>query len=116
MPERMTTWRERLRKIAEEREEDWDWDNGPDLDPDEPHFLFNPLPPGTPCPDGPHRFPQGPNEDVAVCMKCGSPSWGMRPEGEEFGGHAPDCSLPRRHESYCKPGGNGHPAPEVMRG
>lgn len=112
----MTTWRERLRKIAEEREEDWDFSDVPPRDPDEPHFLSNPLPPGTPCPDGPHRFPQGPNEDLGQCQKCGSPSWCMRPEGEEFGGHAPDCSLPRRHESYCKPGGNGHPDPEVMRG
>lgn len=24
--------------------------------------------------------------------------------------------LLRLHQSYCKPGGNGHPAPEVMRG
>lgn len=88
----------------------------PPIDPDEPHFMFNPLPPGVPCPDKPHRGPEGPNEDIGQCQKCGSPCYRMRPAGEEFGGHAPDCSLPQRHESYCQPGGDGHPAPEVMRG
>jgi hypothetical protein len=68
------------------------------------------------CPDGPHRGPEGPNEDIAACWRCGMPSWVMRPDGEEFGGHIADCSLPRRHEGYCVGGGKGHPTPKVMRG
>lgn len=68
------------------------------------------------CPDGPHRGPEGPNEDLSQCPRCLMPSWGWRPEGEEFGGHIEDCSLPRRHESYCVPGGAGHPDPTVRRG
>lgn len=68
------------------------------------------------CPDGPHRGPEGPNEDLSQCLRCLSPSWSMRPEGEEFGRHLVDCSLPRRHESVCKPGGSGHPDAEVSRG
>jgi hypothetical protein len=68
------------------------------------------------CPNGPHRGPQGPNEDLAQCLACWGVSYEMRPEGEEYGGHRADCSLPRRHESYCEPGGAGHPEPEVVRG
>ena len=68
------------------------------------------------CPDGPHRGPEGPNEDLSQCSRCLSPSWAMRPDGEEFGGHIADCSLPRRHEGYCVGGGSGHPAPKVRRG
>ena len=68
------------------------------------------------CPDRPHRGPEGPNEDLGQCWKCGSLSHSMRPEGEEFGGHIKDCSLPQRHESYCKPGGQGHPEPKLRRG
>lgn len=67
------------------------------------------------CPDAPHRGPQGPCEDLAQCPRCWAPSFAMRPEGETFGTHAPDCSLPAVHESYCKPGGTGHPA-GVIRG
>ena len=67
------------------------------------------------CPRGPHRRPEGPCEDVAVCPKCLSVTFAMRPPGECFGHHAPDCSLPERHESYCKPGGAGHPT-GVLRG
>lgn len=97
-----------------------DWDaliaGLPEVDPDETHYLFNPLPPGTPCPDGPHRGPEGPNEDIGLCTKCGSPHRKMRPADEEFGRHAADCSLPRRHESYCEPGGSGHPPAAVLRG
>ena len=64
----------------------------------------------TPCCSlGPHRRPEGPCEDVAVCPECYSLTFAMRPPGECFGHHAPDCSLPERHESYCKPGGAGHP-------
>lgn len=68
------------------------------------------------CEYGPHRGPEGPNEDIGQCMNCWSISYAMRPEGEQFGNHLPDCSLPQRHESYCKPGGKGHPEPEVKRG
>jgi hypothetical protein len=68
------------------------------------------------CPYGPHRGPQGPNEDLSVCRVCWSPSWEMRPEGQTFGHHLPDCSLPLRHESYCEPGGEGHPPAELIRG
>lgn len=68
------------------------------------------------CQFGPHRGPQGPNEDFAVCMVCGSVSWLMRPDGETYGEHLDDCCLPRRHESYCKPGGSGHPSAPTIRG
>lgn len=71
---------------------------------------------GEPCPLGPHRPPQGPNEDLAQCYKCGSISYSRRPEGEEYLGHIPDCSLPVDHLGYCKPGGKGHPAPKTRRG
>lgn len=64
---------------------------------------------GYDCPAGPHRRPEGPCEDVAVCPRCLMLSWSMRPPGECFGHHAPDCSLPERHESFCAPGGAGHP-------
>ncbi len=67
-------------------------------------------------PRSPHRGPTGPNEDMARCVFCGSPSWQMRPWGETFGLHEPDCSLPIWHKSYCVPGGNGHPAAPVVRG
>lgn len=66
------------------------------------------------CPD--HRPPEGPNEDVAVCETCGSLTFRMRPERETYGDHLPDCSLPRFHESYCRPGGSGHPRAELIRG
>src|SRR6185312_3902521 len=49
---------------------------------------------GRECPDGPHRGPEGPNEDIGQCGKCGSPTFRMRPPGETFGTHADDCSLP----------------------
>ena len=68
------------------------------------------------CPGGPHRGPEGPNEDIAMCFACGSPSWSLRPENEQIGLHAADCSLPRRHEGYCVGGGDGHPPTEVVRG
>lgn len=72
--------------------------------------------PAEPCPDSPHRRPQGPNEDMAVCPTCGSPSHEMRPEGETYGLHDPDCSLSVRHESWCVGGGSGHPPAPVIRG
>lgn len=68
------------------------------------------------CPDGPHRLPAGPNEDIAQCRRCWSPTWELRPEGETYGWHLADCSLPLRHESYCQPGGVGHPPAAVIRG
>ncbi len=69
------------------------------------------------CPNrGRHRGPQGPNEDVGMCAACGSPAFSKRPPNETFGDHADDCSLPIDHESYCQPGGAGHPAAEIIRG
>lgn len=70
---------------------------------------------GVPCPRR-HGYPEGPNEDTGVCPICGRPSWALRPEDETYGDHLPDCSLPRRHESYCAPGGAGHPRAPVIRG
>lgn len=63
-----------------------------------------------------HRGPEGPNEDIAQCSGCGWVSYSMRPEGETFGTHADDCSLAADHESYCKPGGSGHPPARKIRG
>lgn len=77
---------------------------------------FWPHVPPDECPDRPHRGPQGPNEDLNVCLRCGSPSWMFRPVGETFGEHLPDCSLPYWHESYCLPGGSGHGPSRVVRG
>jgi len=68
------------------------------------------------CPDGPHRGPEGPCEDLGQCGKCLSPSWRLRPKGERFGDHIPDCSLPDPHPGFCMGGGWGHPPTEVMRG
>jgi hypothetical protein len=68
------------------------------------------------CPHGPHRPPSGPNEDIAQCRACGSISWALRPEGETYGQHLPDCSLPERHENECAPGGTGHPKARLVRG
>lgn len=68
------------------------------------------------CPGAPHRGPQGPNEDLGQCGQCGMPSWSLRNPGETFGEHLPDCSLPLRHESFCQPGGAGHPPSWKVRG
>lgn len=68
------------------------------------------------CPEGPHRGPEGPNEDLVQCPRCWSISWALRPEGETFGHHLPDCSLPLRHEGYCVGGGSGHPPAAKVRG
>jgi hypothetical protein len=68
------------------------------------------------CPYGPHRGPEGPNEDLAQCFPCGSPSYVMRPWGETFGHHLPDCSLPVWHERRCVGGGSGHPPAPTVRG
>lgn len=63
-----------------------------------------------------HREPQGPNEDIASCTSCWGITFTLRPEGETFGLHADDCSLPVRHEGYCVGGGEGHPPAEHIRG
>lgn len=68
-----------------------------------------------PC-RGTHRGPEGPNEDLAQCWHCGDISFSMRPWGETFGHHLDDCSLPIDHESYCQPGGPGHPVAKKVRG
>lgn len=68
------------------------------------------------CPAAPHRGPEGPNEDLDLCRHCMSPSHRLRPEGETYGHHLPDCSLPLRHPSYCRPGGAGHPPAALIRG
>jgi hypothetical protein len=74
------------------------------------------LKPGEVCPDADrHRPPQGPNEDTGQCS-CGTMSFAMRPWGETFGTHLDDCSLPIDHESYCQPGGSGHPPARKIRG
>lgn len=86
------------------------------------HFIFNPYPfngeglNGMVCPKAPHRFPEGPNEDIDQCRICGSPTFAKRPVGEEFLGHIDDCSLNRDHESFCKGGGEGHPLADKIRG
>lgn len=64
------------------------------------------------CPNQPHRAPQGPNEDIAVCYKCGMPTFSRRPEGETFGWHRDDCRLFVGHLGACQPGGSGHVMPE----
>ena len=65
------------------------------------------------CPDrNDHRFPQGPNEDLAQCGGCGEITYSRRPAGVTFGWHLEDCSLPVDHLGYCQPGGEGHPRPE----
>jgi hypothetical protein len=75
-------------------------------------FFLNPLD----CPDGPHRGPQGPNEDIGQCPMCMDLSYRMRPPGQTFGHHLGDCSLPIDHESYCVGGGSGHPPAPLIRG
>lgn len=99
-PERVRALRERILAV--------------EIDPDD-EFLWEPIDPAE-CPRAPHRAPQGPNEDVAQCPKCWSLDFVLRPDGETFGDHAADCSLPRRHESYCQPGGSGHAPAEKIRG
>lgn len=68
------------------------------------------------CPLGPHRGPMGPNEDLSTCPMCWSMSWVLRPDGEEYGRHLPDCALPRRHPGLCVGGGTGHPPAPIQRG
>lgn len=84
---------------------DWDtWWPGKPIPPDE-------------CPDqAKHRNPEGPNEDMGLCRLCRWPTFEMRPEGETYGDHWPDCSLPIRHERECVGGGAGHPRARKIRG
>lgn len=70
----------------------------------------------TDCPNGPHRAPEGPNEDLGQCRRCLGISHSMRPDNEQIGLHADDCSLPRHHPSYCVGGGTGHAPVEIIRG
>lgn len=83
----------------------------------------DPLPADPPAQNQPactreHRLPQGPNEDITQCSEsgCWLPTFMLRPEGETYGWHRSDCCLPVRHESYCRPGGQGHPPAPVIRG
>ena len=68
------------------------------------------------CPNGPHRIPDGPNEDTGMCSLCGSPIGVLRPAGETYGLHADDCSLQERHRGRCVGGGSGHSPAPVVRG
>lgn len=67
-----------------------------------------------PCSE--HRQPEGPNEDIGWCSKCQRPVGVLRPQGETYGLHADDCSLPNRHRGRCVGGGDGHPPAELIRG
>ena len=51
-----------------------------------------------------------------TCPECWALSYELRPEGQTYGDHLPDCALPLRHESFCKPGGAGHPRAPKIRG
>jgi hypothetical protein len=62
--------------------------------------------------DREHANLGGPNMDIGQCPKCWAPMGVMRPDGESFGWHTEDCSLPMRHAGYCKPGGKGHVIPD----
>lgn len=84
--------------------------------PEQPLWSALSRDPSIPCPRGPHRIPQGPNEDIAQCPVCLAPDYVLRPPGETFGEHLPDCSLPERHEGRCVGGGNGHPRAPLVRG
>lgn len=68
------------------------------------------------CSQGPHRGPQGPNEDIGQCPECLSMSYAMRPSNEQIGLHIDDCSLDLRHPSFCVGGGEGHAPVEIVRG
>lgn len=59
-----------------------------------------------------HSGPAGPNEDIASCPTCWGPMGVLRPDGESFGWHIPDCSLEMRHRGYCIGGGTGHVIPD----
>lgn len=72
---------------------------------------------GNTCKDHLHGFPQGPNEDMGgFCMKSGQGIRTMRPDGETFGDHLPDCLLSIKHPGYCEGGGKGHTSARTIRG
>ncbi|MCE3550713.1 hypothetical protein LWC33_04490 [Pseudonocardia sp. RS11V-5] len=56
---------------------------------DEP-MRWPPIPAGE-CPHGPHRGPQGPDEDLSQCPQCWSASWTFRAEGDSSGEYLPYC-------------------------
>lgn len=64
-------------------------------------FMRDPSVSPTTCKYGPHRGPQGPNEDLAQCFRCGAVSHRMRAWGDTFGAHSIDCGLPIWHGDYC---------------
>jgi len=68
------------------------------------------------CDAGEHRGPEGPNEDLAQCPLCWSVTFSRRPDGETFGNHTDECSLPSEHLSFCVSGGSGHPPASKARG
>lgn len=68
------------------------------------------------CPYGPHRGPQGPNEDLAQCFHCGTISHRMRPWGDTFCGHLDECGLPIWHASLCAPAELPHPTSTAALG
>lgn len=65
-----------------------------------------------------HGVPMGPNEDLGQCGICHMPIAVLRPYGDSFGWHTPDCSLRMLHAGRCVGGGRGHEVPEgwVVRG
>lgn len=73
-------------------------------------FGDKPCEPGT-CEVLP-RGPAGPNEDIGQCSKCWHMGAVLRPDGESFGWHGDECSLPMRHYGYCERGGTGHVMPD----
>lgn len=80
-------------------------------------WLSEPLP-EIPDPINPsectedHPDLAGPNMDIGQCARCWMPMGAMRPDGESYGWHLDDCSLPMRHAGYCEPGGSGHVMPD----
>ena len=59
------------------------------------------------CPVGPHLryWPEGPNEDWGRCRHCHTRMGVLRPDGEMYGGHLANCSLPVEHKGFCVGGG-----------
>jgi hypothetical protein len=51
-----------------------------------------------------------------MCPRFSTPIGVLRPEGETFGHHLPDCALPVRHPGCGQPGGHGHAPAPVIRG
>jgi hypothetical protein len=76
----------------------------------EPEHIPDPIDPSQCTREHPRIA--GPNMDIGQCELCWMPMGVMRPEGETFGWHSSDCSLPMRHPGNCAPGGAGHVAPD----